>query len=434
MHSRYLRRRGKQIGPTIGTTVSKNVKPRGSSNARPDITNSPSTRSGASASITVRSPSYHPSSPSLQPENQKMHQQEPKSTHATKSITQPINEPQRSSQKRQPDKDLDSDTEGMKRKYAVLEDEVPSSSPPETLRSPKRTRTHASEPPREIASTPDKNPVRSGNRPDSPLFVGSEDDINDGESDLEDKYFSVPEGSIGRQPSDTLSEPDRVIFDTQGILQDETQQIDLDVPAPGEPNNDGDLFLREATQAIDLDVPPPDEGWDDEDTGAEASSESESIIPEIYEKQNIRQGSQAFFRGQTIAPDFDVAEPEGGWDEVILSSQPLMPSSSPAESEASDVDAQTEAWINAHVGGGLSVEDVLTSLKSTSMDTDLAEYVLESLKTKRQFPKHRKGVWTESDDEDLRATDARKIQRLESKHGEDGLASRWDFLRFYGAG
>lgn len=320
--------------------------------------------------------------------------------------------------------------ENMRRNRTTLEEELPSSSPPEMMRSPKRLRRNGSEPIREIASTPDKLPVRSGNRPDSPLFIDSEDDDEEDEYDLEDE-IAVNESPMGKQPSETLSEPGYVPQATQGILMDTTQKIDFDVLPPDEDWDDKDAFLREPTQAIDFEVPPPDQGWDDEDSGAVASSESESTATEISDRRPARQGTQAILRGQTAAPDFEVPEPEGGWEHVIPSSPPPIPSSPPAESEVSDVDAQTEAWINTHAVDGISIDQVLSALKCTSMDTDLAEVVLTSVRNYGRIPRDKRGIWTDVDDEDLSSPDARNIQTLESKHGKECLTARWEFLSFY---
>lgn len=423
MRPRYLKRLAKR------TELNATEKTRLSTSMRSGIASnnslSPSTKVYSSASIKPNSPHYRSESASVRPRDQP---RGPK--HSSPDGV--ANKSHNSRQHTQAVEEVDfAREERMKRKRTVLEEEVPSSSPLATMRSPKRTGRNASDPLREIASTPDTTPVRSGYRPDSPLIIGSEDDLSEEESDLDDD-ISIKESPLGKQPSITLSEPAHVSADTQGLFKDETQQVDLKVPSADEESNDGDSFLRDQTQAIDLEVLPPDEGWDDEDPGAEASSGSDSTFPEVSGIRPIRQGTQGILRGQTLDPDFDVAEPEGGWDQMIPSSPPAIPSSPPAESEASDVDAQTEAWINSHAVDGISVDDVLRALKCTSMDTYIAETVLNSMRKDGDIPENKRGVWTEVDDEDLGSTDARKIQRLESKHGKDCLTSRWEFLSFYG--
>ncbi len=266
-------------------------------------------------------------------------------------------------------------------------------------------------------------PVRSGMRPESPLSIRDDPELDD------EGYLH--ESPLGKQASETLSEPGHRINDTQDVLANASQQSDFDIPLPDSDRDDRDPFLREPTQQVDFDVPPPINGWDDEDSGAEASSESESTATELHDLRPAILETQAILRGKTPAVDFDVPDPEGGWDQVLPSWSPPMPSSPDTENGISDVDAQTEAWINGQVARGTSVDHVITVWKATSMATDLAEEVLKSVGKDGEMPRNKKGVWTETDDEDLGATDARKIQRLESKHGKDGLTARWEFLNFY---
>jgi len=319
--------------------------------------------------------------------------------------------------------------ENLNRKQPFVNDEIPSSSPPGIAPSLKRRRPNASEPLREIASTPDMTPVRCGKRQDSPLFIGSEETEED-KSDLEYEV-NVYESPLGKQASDTLSDPGRVTNNTKAVFWDATQQVDFDARLPDDDWDDRDLFLREPTQQVDFEIPPPDDGWDDEDSGAEASSESEPTATEVYDPWPVIQDTQAILRDKTPALDLDVPDPEGGWDLVVPSSPSPMPSHPHAVSELSDVDAQTEAWINSHAAEGISVDHVIAVLKATSMDTGLAEEVLKLVGKNGRMPKDKRGAWTETDDEDLGATDARKIRRLELKHGKDCLTARWEFLDFY---
>ena len=279
---------------------------------------------------------------------------------------------------------------------------------------------------------------------------------SDEEADFEPS--SAANGSPeGNQPSETLSEPGYAVADTQDIFQGTTQHVDLSFPLPEnesddrplsrhesiqpldidtpslkqESDDEDDLFLREPTQVIDFEVPPPDGGFKDEDTGAEASSESGSTITEVYDPRPPREGTQAILRGQTMAPNFEIPEPEGGWDHAIPSLPPSTPRSPVAEIVVSDIDAQLEAWIDANTTAGITVDDGLAALKCTSMNTELAERVLQSVRKTKKIPENQRGVWTEIDDEDLEATDARKIERIKLKHGENGLEARWDFLNYY---
>ncbi|KAL6714467.1 hypothetical protein ACLMJK_007891 [Lecanora helva] len=478
VYPRYLKRQEKRIREPVREVVETSKFPASEEpSTAPKLPLSPSTKQRPNIGITRSSPSYRPESPTMLHQDQSSPQQEIE--------VAPLLANQNGSSPMQHAKPISEEPgfshRPMKRKRDVLEDELPSSSPPERISLPKQTRSIQPELRREIASTPDREPVPSGNRADSPLFIESEDELEEGlesyetnhangsENDLEEgadlldenpvnrneddagqgpdllvaksvnlgkddlkqgfdsrDEDSARENTLERHPYTILFGPTRMNSDTQGLFRDPTQQVDLDVPPPDEGDINMDQFLRESTQILDLEVPPPEEGWDDDDLGAEGSSDMESPVLEVYEPRTKRQGTQALFRGQSAAPDFDIAEPEGGWDEVI-------PSSPPAEEEESDVGAQTEEWINAHAMDGLSIDDVLIALKSTSMDTEIAETVLGYLKKEKRVPENQRGVWTVTDDEDLMSTDARNIQRLKKKHGTDSLTSRWQFLSFYAA-
>ena len=424
MRPRYLKQLSKQ---TVSAAVER-MKPNKSRASTPPMGPKPTRdfKDDSGISRKSRSPSYRPESPSMQLESTRLERRSPKENDSATDFDESYDERYRGKLTEQASPAA---SENSKRKRAILEEEVPSSSPPEPVRTPKRVRQDRFEPLLEIASTPDRAPTGRGDRADSPLFIESEDEEED---ESEDDFVGI-ESQFGRQPSETLSEPEYRTADTQDIFRDITQEIDLDIPSPDEGRENSDSPMQESTDPIDYEIPPPDEGWDDEDPGAEASSESESTAAGVHYSRPGRQGTQALFRGETVVPDFDIAEPEGGWDHVIPSSPAPVSSSPAAESEVSDVEAQTDAWIDAHAINGLSIDDVLLVLKASSMNTDLAEEVLRSMKKDRTLPENKRGIWTETDDNDLHATDARKIQRLQSKHGKDSLEARWDFLSFYGS-
>ena len=353
-----------------------------------------------------------------------------------------------------PEKSRLSNRETLKRKHAAIdEEELPSSSPIGPI-SPKRRWPSGSGLPVEIASTPEKRRQPNIEEPSSPLYIKLE--LEEDEPNLP-AHFSGDESPLGQQLSDTLSEPGHIVSTTQAIVGNATPFVDFDVPAPeGGWDNEGPLVENSSqpvsfdiplaedsrednkrdisvfTQLVDFDLVPPEGGWDEQDT--EIKSESESPSTEIYDPQPTLPDTQAIFQSKTPAPDFSIPDPEGGWNSsLIASSPPLMPSSPRAESVFSQTELkdQMDAWIDAHAVKGVSVEQVESVLKSTSMDTALASKALRHLARKGVLPKNREGVWTESDDEDLKSTDARKIQRLQEKHGADCLTARWEFLEFY---
>ncbi len=353
-----------------------------------------------------------------------------------------------------PEKTRSPNHETLKRKHPAIEEDLPSSSPLGPI-SPKRRRAIASELPLEIASTPEKSQAPYIGGRYSPLFISL---------DLEEDEPSLPEETtgndspLGQQLSETLSDSGRLINNTQAVFEDATQPIDFDIPAPEWGWDNEGFLLQDSSQPVGFDVPPPGNGgedrhgikestqlgdfdllpegrWDEVEPQVKSESESESESPNtgVYDPQPTLPDTQAILRSKTPAPDFSIPDPDGGWDSLMLSSPPIMPDSPRAESVFSQADLkdQMDAWIDAHATKGISVEQVESVLMSTSMDTVLAHKVLRHLAKKGMLPKDWRGVWTESDDEELKSTDARNIQRLEKKHGADCLTARWEFLDFY---
>lgn len=403
---------------------------------------SPSVERHYSLKPAARSLSYHPELPTL------------KTQQVTDVLSLPMPSLPSNNDRhtpRTPEKIRSPHHETLKRKHVAIEEALPSSSPLGPI-SPKRRRPSASELPLEIASTPEKKREPDTDVSYSPLFISLE---------LEEDDPSLPEdssddGPLGQQLSDTLSEAGRVVNYTQAVFGDATQLIDFDIPAPEGGWDDEELVvqnpsrpvsfdvpppedgrkdnkhgIRESTQQIDFDLLPPKGGWDEEEIQVKEESKSPSM--EIRDSQPTLPDTQAILRDKTPAPDFSIPDPDGGWNSVMTSSPPLIPNSPRAESVFSQTDLkeQMDAWIDARAINGISVEQVESVLKSTSMDTTLADKALRHLAKRGVLPKDRRGIWTESDDEDLKSTDARKIQRLQERHGADGLTARWEFLDFY---
>ena len=339
----------------------------------------------------------------------------------------------------------------VKRKYVATEEDLPSSSPLGPI-SPKRRRPSRSEMPVEIASTPEKRREPDIEEPSSPLVIKLE--LEEDEPSL--RNLDESDSLLGQQLSETLSESGYDVSNTQAFFEAGTPFIDFDVPAPEGGWDNEELLVADSSQAASLDILPADDsdednkqgiresaepvdfnlispegGWDD--PGPQIKEGSGSPDVELYDPQPTLPETQAILQSATPAPDFSIPDPDGGWGSLMASSPPGMPSSPGAESVFShtDLKEQMDAWIDAHAIRGISVEQVESVLKSTSMDTSLAHKALRLLAKKGVLPTDRKGVWTVSDDEDLRSSDARKIQRLQEKHGADGFTARWEFLDFY---
>ena len=280
------------------------------------------------------------------------------------------------------------------------------SSPLKTMGSVnKRQRQASSQEPLEVPSTPERIPRELGTPFDTVsgvINVDSDDEIaNDG---------------LGMPASQSLSEPSHSAHKTQPTFKDPTQYLGLEVE-------------------------PPEGGWE----GRELMEEEFEKQLEIDETQARTLYTQATFASQTQVPDFSLPEPDGGWDGLMPSSPPgrlSAPSQtvedaadeepeSDTEEDEADVTARLDEWIDSHIAGGMEAEDVALALRCTSMEADLAEEILPYLAKQKSIPRNVRGVWTEEDDEDLDASDGRRIRRLQEKHGQEGFDARWEFLRIY---
>ncbi|MCJ1397435.1 hypothetical protein MMC11_000628 [Xylographa trunciseda] len=198
--------------------------------------------------------------------------------------------------------------------------------------------------------------------------------------------------------------------------------------------------FRDPQRLIDFDIAPPEGGWEEDDFQAEPDDE-----PEIAETMPRREDTQAILQGQTPAFDFSVPDPEEGWDLLMQPppSSPPVPTDEAAdhltiESPEELMDEEEmiiilEKWLDIRMESGSDADDLGLALKATNNDPQLADIVLESLEMGEGVPSHIQGIWTKEDDECLEAVDARKINAVIEKHGQGGLDKRYEFLRKYNA-
>ena len=195
---------------------------------------------------------------------------------------------------------------------------------------------------------------------------------------------------------------------------------------------------KDTADYLDFELPPPPDGWVlDEDENPEETFQQLEII----EAQPKFQDTQALFRDKTPAIDFSVADPDGGWSNSIPSSPPELPVSSQSVAgdddkqqtnlDTADVNGRLDAWIDKQLFAGIALEHVELAMYCTTMDTSLAEAVLVSLADGDAIPRGVKGVWTKEDDADLYDEDARKLQALCEKHGQEGFDRRYEFRLHY---
>lgn len=336
-----------------------------------------------------------------------------------------------------------------------VEDDLPSSSPPNSvlpmLSSTKRRRLNQSgSGVLEIASTPENSPTPRDLQadPQTPSKSGVEViNVANNNSPQGDSPKSVSSSEsevnyLPRQASPTLSSPTRAIAETHTAT---TKAI-----------------FQDPTQYIDLEVPPPDEGWDDEDIKDEAllgrvtqddlnlelDPNTQLVEYEHYdtvpETQPVLRDTQGLLDSITQLPDFSIVDPDGGWDNlnVLPSSPPPIPEQrSPASSasvahEGSPCDPESlDVWVQSKQMRGYLHEDIFKAQRVTNTDDfKLADYVLAymSRNGNGQIPQNEPGVWTKSDDKDLLSTEARRITKVEKKHGEARCNSRLQYIIHYG--
>lgn len=339
--------------------------------------------------------------------------------------------------------------ETPKRKRDVAsDDDLPSSSPrglppPRSVSPKRRKRGHLQAKPLEIASTPENSPRRLDlyaglqvtERTDEAILI-PDDSESEAESPESDDDGVFDDSLLGRPASPTLSSPSRTIPNTQ--------------PSPRRRSTHA--VFNDPTQFIDLEVPDPEGGWEDEEVDTrlplEALDPNSQLIDSppanvIPETQPDLPDTQALLDSRTQMPDFSIAEPDGGWDSLNLmpSSPPSMPgqqSSPPPTTKALSPDpeklkAGLETWIKIQVTAGYPVDNLIAALKATSNDLDLAKVVLKYMtrKGKGRIPSNEKGIWTEDDDEDLESPDARRIEKVQAKHGTAVCDVRLAFLHVY---
>jgi len=122
---------------------------------------------------------------------------------------------------------------------------------------------------------------------------------------------------------------------------------------------------------------------------------------------------------------------DDGPDPLFLELPYLPPSPEPDDSEESDEDLpDVGGWIAMQLERGIADEATIVAvLRSTTMDQDLADKVLENWDPSTAIPDNVRGVWTAKDDKCLEATDGRDVERAITKHGEEFTNIRWEYLR-----
>ncbi|KAI4120043.1 MAG: hypothetical protein LQ338_007201 [Usnochroma carphineum] len=369
-----------------------------------------------------------------------------------------------------------------KRLASVEIQEVPSSSPSETVRPPKRLRHgNVDSPLGEVEQPSQPGPLehKAIEIPDTyatnkagggtPVEIVDYLD-NDQESSApldEEEYDSEKSPSIspelGRSPVKSFSNTQRNVSKTQAAFEEPVLPIDYDLALPeggfGDEDDDQGKGIR------NVDGEPDDESQETEifhsleaeeederpsgprliplESPSDSSSIPRSSPPAAAPPKHSQPTTQDLPAADTQQADYSLPAPEGGWDAALLpSSQPDLPPSSPPEipdqspptkeSPSPDPAEQLDAFIDHHLSLGFDEDDIHLALKCTSMDPVLSVKVLKAMRRNGgKVPREIKGCWTEEDDKELDSVDARRIRRLEEKHGKENFEARWAFLEEY---
>ena len=328
-----------------------------------------------------------------------------------------------------------------------MEEELPSSSPPVKLASPNRFSKDGLDLRREIPSTPDKGPSQDSRLQDDSLPIKDEEEDNN----IQELFNLVDSDEVKiKRQEDGMSTDNELeeitLFRESPHEEDSDAHVTANISSsPDRSRGQTQAIFKEPTPMIDFDVPEPDEGWGHSklgDTHGDFGMDRNTKTSEPDNPTLVVLDTQAVFRSTTPIPDLDLPSPEGGWGS--------LPPSSPQEARRQDQNSaseasssldrdQLDAWVASYEQRGFLEKFVLEVVDRSSIDIELAGKVLDSLQkgkeksrggSEYQIPHNWRGVWTAADDQDLFSTDARKISRLQAKHGEDLLRSRWEYLEY----
>ncbi|KAI4200022.1 MAG: hypothetical protein LQ346_002453, partial [Caloplaca aetnensis] len=293
--------------------------------------------------------------------------------------------------------------------------------------------------------------------------------------DSDAPYPVSPE--LGRSPAKTFSDTQRNVSETQAAFDEAIPDIDFGLALPEGGFGDEEEIENDGTPQAEFKTVEDEDSEDDEVFHSlEANEEHEqdglhSITHPLPANSNPSPASdfgsnsippsspplpidpsytnsttQALLNAETQQPDYLLPDPEGGWDRVLSppssqsdnppsSSPNILPSSqrephkqAPLTNRTPSPDPadQIDDFIDRHVSLGYTEDAIHTALKCTNLDPDLSVEVLKVMKANEgRVPKDMRGCWTEEDDRDLESVDARRIRRLEEKHGKGAVEARW---------
>jgi len=173
-------------------------------------------------------------------------------------------------------------------------------------------------------------------------------------------------------------------------------------------------ILAAETQAIDFDLPEPADGFT-YSSNAELDENTQDVVTEDVD--------------ETI---LGMPEPEGGFDHTSQAEEPPTDEENGEDGDEPLLDFNTIA--DSLMKKGFSAQSIIAAVHATSGNLPSKPFnlALTLLNHGHDIPASTRGIWTEEDDFDLQGSDARLIQRVETKHGErgpEGWRNRIKFLK-----
>ncbi|KAF2494699.1 hypothetical protein BU16DRAFT_45692 [Lophium mytilinum] len=180
------------------------------------------------------------------------------------------------------------------------------------------------------------------------------------------------------------------VLDTQAILADPTQVLDVSIAEP--PDTQFDHSSDRASSPL---------------AGHAASDGTSHSIQEFRSLEDLE-------RQRHSTPPLDLAMPQPDMDSDVEWDSQDMPDDSDPPLDGED----TIEFYHEMLDRGYEDELIRDVMRACMTRAKLSEEVLAEVAHGEPWPE-RRGVWTAEDDEDLESTDARRVRRVMKKHTDD---------------
>ncbi|GAB7337998.1 hypothetical protein MBLNU457_4371t2 [Dothideomycetes sp. NU457] len=291
---------------------------------------------------------------------------------------------------------------------------------------------------------------------DQDLLEGDDQDLPDGDlQSMQDELLTqdrlqnganedLPDDSSQVDPGDVTLRPDH---GDDGIPQDELDMSESQDSLPvarSRYDQHKSLFVQSSSPApfpqshsrdepegpgrVDLsifEVAAPEGGWNDI-LSQPSTANALPSVEDVLARQAAKGKAPAFetqdvYNAQTQQVDFAMPEPDSLED-------PDFDEQEPFETGLGEQEEDVEAWRTAQEEQGYSEKDVGDALYWSCDRTDLAEEALEYLDDNGAFPTVWSGFWSKKDDDAINGTDPIEIRCAEKLHGARGTELRRRFL------